>query len=181
VAGAAASAAAARRAAGEAVLKRLLRHLVTTRRAASRAFTDATLAAIEAAIVASEQQHAAEIRFVLEPALDWHEVRDGVTPRQRALQLFAELGVWDTAANNGVLIHVLYADHAIEIVADRGFESVSDTRWREICAAAEAEFRAGRFEAGALALIASVGELATQRFPAQGGGHDELPNTPLWL
>ncbi|MGE3774857.1 MAG: TPM domain-containing protein [Gammaproteobacteria bacterium] len=163
------------------MLSRLWRHLLTTRAAAERAFPPATLAAIEQAIVASERRHAAEIRFVLEPALAWHEVRDGLAPRARALQLFAELGVWDTAANNGVLIHVLYADHAIEIVADRGFASVTPAIWREICASAEAEFRAARFEAGSLALIERVGTLAAELFPPTDGGSDELPNTPLWL
>lgn len=163
------------------MLSRGWRHLITTRAAAAKAFTPATLSAIEQAIVASERRHAAEIRFVLEPALAWHEIRDGLTPRARALQLFAELGVWDTAANNGVLIYVLYADHAIEIVADRGFAPVAAETWRAICAMAEGEFRAGRFEAGSLALIERVGELATRYFPFTGTHDDELPNTPLWL
>jgi len=161
------------------MLARLWRHSITTRASVGRVFPASTLAAIEAAIVASERRHAAEIRFVLEPALSWREICDGLAPRTRAVQLFAELGVWDTAANNGVLIHVLYADHAIEIVADRGFETVAPAHWREICATAEAEFRAGRFEAGSLALIERVGALAAERFPGTGGG-DELPNAPLW-
>jgi uncharacterized membrane protein len=163
------------------LLRRLWRHLSTTRARAARAFPPATLAAIEAAIVASERRHAAEIRFVLEPALAWHEIRDGLAPRARALQLFAELGVWDTAANNGVLIHVLYADHAIEIVADRGFASVAPAEWIGLCADAEAAFRAGRFEAGALALIERVSLLAADCFPTRGDDADELPNAPLCL
>jgi len=163
------------------MLRRLWRHLFTTRAAVARAFPPTTLAAIEAAIVASERRHAAEIRFVLEPALHWHAVRDGLAPRARALQLFAELGVWDTAANNGVLIHVLYADHAIEIVADRGFANVAPGTWRELCAEAEAAFRAGRFEAGCLALLEGVGLLAATHFPPRGDDADELPNAPLWL
>lgn len=160
---------------------RLWRHLVTTRAAVRRAFPAATLAAIEAAITESERRHAAEIRFVLEPALDWHDVRDGVTPRARACALFAELGVWDTAANNGVLVYVLYADHAIEIVADRGFAAVGAATWRELCAAAEQAFRAGRFEAGSLALVERIGDLAARLFPPQDGDLNELPNLPLTL
>jgi hypothetical protein len=40
--------------------------------------------------------------------------------RQRAVTMFGKLRVWDTEHNNGVLIYVLLAEHAIEIVADRG-------------------------------------------------------------
>lgn len=160
---------------------RLWRHLRTTRRAVSRAFPEATFAAIEAAITASEARHAAEIRFVLEPSLHWHDVRDGMTSRTRALQLFASLEVWDTADNNGVLIYMLFADHAIEIVADRGFDDVDAAVWRDACACAEAEFRQQRFEAGCLALIGRIGDLAAQRFPPVAGDHNELPNAPLRL
>ena len=161
------------------MLQRLWRHLRTPRAAAMRAFPARALAAIEAAIAASETQHSAEIRFVLEPALPWHAVRDGVGPRARALQLFASLDVWDTAGNNGVLVYVLFADRAIEIVADRGFDDVEAARWREICAVAEAAFRAGRYAAGSLDLIARLGDLAASRFPARPGDTDELPDTPL--
>jgi uncharacterized membrane protein len=33
--------------------------------------------------------------------------------------MFGKLRVWDTEHNNGVLIYLLLAEHAIEIVADR--------------------------------------------------------------
>ena len=36
------------------------------------------------------------------------------------MQVFGQLGVWDTAQNNGVLIYLLLADRVVEIVADRG-------------------------------------------------------------
>lgn len=163
------------------MLKRLWKHLTTSRAAAARAFPDSTLAAIEAAIGASERRHSAEFRFVLEPALAWHEVRDGLEPRARALQLFASLEVWDTADNNGVLIYVLYADHAIEIVADRGFDAVAPDVWRALCACAEKAFREGRFEAGSLELIAGIDALAAAHFPPRAGDIDELPDAPLRL
>ncbi len=162
-------------------LARLWHHARTRRAAVERAFPSATLAAIERAIVDSERSHAAEIRFVLEATLPWSELRSGLTPRARAERLFAELGVWDTAGNSGVLIYVLYAERAIEIVADRGFRSVAVNRWREICAAAEEAFAAGRFEAGSVTLVARVGALASELFPPDADAGDELPNAPLVL
>lgn len=163
-------------------LARVWRHLATSRRCALRDFPPATLAAIERAIRDSEATHSAEIRFVLEPALGLPAVLRGVTPRERAHELFATLGVWDTARNNGVLVYVLHADRDIEIVADRGWVGCVDgARWREICAAGETAFRDGRFEAGALAMVAAIGESATSHFPDRQGAPDGLPDAPLVL
>jgi len=163
-------------------LKRCWRHLVSTRARVERAFPGATLAAIEAAIAASERSHSAEIRFVLEPALGLTALQAGLTPRARAAELFASLAVWDTVRNNGVLVYVLFADRAIEIVADRGYTGrVDGAEWRELCAAAEAAFGRGEFTAGSLALVARVGELAARHFPPHPADADELPDSPLML
>ncbi len=166
-------------------LKRCWRHLTTTRRRALRDFPPATLAAIEQAIRDSEATHSAEIRFVLEPALNLSALQAGMTPRARALELFASLAVWDTARNNGVLVYILFADHAIEIVADRGFTGwVDGAGWRGLCAAAEASFGRGEFAAGSLDLVERVGALAASHFPADPAAPDdvdELPDSPLLL
>ncbi len=163
-------------------LTRTWRHLRTTRGSVARAFSTGTLEAIEQAIRASELTHSAEIRFVLEPALTAGELWAGLTPRARALQLFASLAVWDTEFNNGVLVYVLFADHAIEIVADRGFTAcVEAAAWRALCATAEDEYRAGRFEAGSVRMIEQLGIQAARHFPPQKRDLDELPNTPLIL
>ena len=161
---------------------RCWRHLAVTRGRVARAFPAATLAAIEQAIGESERSHSAEIRFVLEPALGLSALQGGVTPRARALELFASLAVWDTARNNGVLVYILFADRAIEIVADRGFTGrVDAAEWRGICTVAEAAFGRGEFAAGALAMIDAIGKLARRHFPAHGAGTDELPDHPLVL
>jgi len=163
---------------------RWFRHLFSTRRGMRRAFPAAALSAIESAIAASERHHAGEIRFVVEAALEPHEVWQGRTPRARALAVFAALGVWDTEANNGVLIYVLLADRDLEIVADRGFNGrVSAEEWAAICGAMEERFRAGDYESGAVEAVRRVGELVARHFPLQPGGRnpDELPNRPTLL
>src|SRR3546814_10764040 len=83
-------------------LKRTLRHLATTPWQVRRAFSPATLAAIEAAVRACESQHAGEIRFAVEGALSLHQLWRGMTPRERAVEIFSTLRVWDTEHNNGV-------------------------------------------------------------------------------
>jgi uncharacterized membrane protein len=163
-------------------LARTLRHLFSTRWQTRRRFTPAVLARIEAAIAALERRHAGEIRFAIESAFDLPELWYGTTPRQRALAVFGHLGVWDTAANNGVLIYVLMADRDVEIVADRALAArVRQTEWDAVCREMEAHFRAGRFAEGAEAGIAGVGRLLALHFPGDGGDRNEQPNPPVLL
>jgi len=149
-----------------------------------RAFPPQTLASIEAGIDASERMHCGEIRVAIEGALEPSEIARGKAPRERALEVFAALGVWDTDANNGVLIYVLLADRDVEIVADRGFnDRVAASEWREVCDRIEREFRAGRFEHGMLAGVGEVGRIIGAHYPQRPGqrDEDELPNRPALL
>ena len=108
------------------------------------------------------------------------ELLRGITPRERALQAFAQMNVWDTDANNGVLIYVLWADHDVEIIADRGFNGrVGPEGWAEVCRAMDAHFRSGDPRRAVLEGIAAVGALAARHFPVVD--RDELPNRPVVL
>ena len=163
-------------------LGRIARHLLSVPGRARRCFPPEVLAEIERAIVAVEKSHAGELCFAIENALPFAELRGGVTPRERALHVFSLLRVWDTAANNGVLVYVLLAARSIHIVADRGFAgSVSDGEWAAVCRLMEAEFRAGRFEAGSLAGIAAVSALVGRHFPPRPDDRNELPDAPVVL
>jgi uncharacterized membrane protein len=164
-------------------LGRFWRHLIATRWAVRRVFPDAALQAIEAAVHAGERLHDGEVRFAVETELGWQELLRGITPRQRAIQVFSLLRVWDTERNNGVLIYLLFADRDVEIVADRGFDGrVHEAAWREICAVMRARFAGGEFEAGALEGIAAASRLMAEHFPARGGlDRDEMPDRPAML
>jgi uncharacterized membrane protein len=165
-------------------MRRLLRHLLTPAWILRRRYPAALLQQIEARIVEAERHHPGELRFVAEHALEPGDLFAGVTSRERALELFALLGMWDTARNNGVLIYVLHAEHAVEIVADRALaRAVPQAAWDGLCRKAEAQFRAGRHAAGALELIDSVARLLDEHFPgAAGEGQaNELPDQPLLL
>ena len=98
------------------------------------------------------------------------------------MQLFGQLHVWDTHHNNGVLIYVLRADRALEIIADRGISAhVDNQEWEQLCREVEAQFRAGRSVEGALAAVAGVSRLLGQHFPADHAVANELPNQPILL
>ena len=159
-------------------LKRALRHLMSPGWALRRAFNPAGLQAIERAIAAAERTHGGEIRFAIEAQLSPIEVFRGITPRERALEAFANLGVWDTEANNGVLIYVLWADHDVEIVADRGFNSkVSAREWEDVCHRMEELFAKGQAVDAVVTGIQAVGALVARHFPA--ADRNELPDMPV--
>ncbi|MCR3863793.1 alpha/beta fold hydrolase [Pseudomonas aeruginosa] len=147
-----------------------------------RAFPPCALDAIEQAIRTGEFQHGGQLRFVVEGALDGSPLWRNQSPGERALDLFARLGVWDTAHNSGVLIYVLLADRAVEIVADRGIHACCGAeRWSAVCQRMEAQFAQGRFEAGALEGIVAVSHLLVQHFPRGADHGNELPDRPVLL
>lgn len=163
-------------------LRRLLRHLCTTHRAQRRAFAPGVTQAISEAVHGVEQRHQVEIRFVVEAALEPGPLLRRQSPRERALELFSLLGVWDTARNDGVLIYVLLADRAVEVVADRGIAAVVPTEaWSAICRNMEASFARRDYQHGALAAIRAVEKALGMAISPQSGRHSELPDQPLML
>jgi uncharacterized membrane protein len=161
---------------------RVLRHLAMPRWRADRAFTRQALLAIEQAIQASEAVHAGEIRFVAEAALDGAPLFRGQSARERAIDLFSQLRIWDTELNNGVLIYLLLADRDVEIVADRGIhDRVGAREWENICHAMELAFKRGNFEGGVVNGVQAVTQQLMKYFPAAGAGRNELHDGPVML
>ena len=161
---------------------RVWRHLATTTAVAKRAFPAPTQDAIAAAVMAGEQTHRGEIRLVVETSLPFAAVWAGVTNRQRALAMFAECGVWDTADNCGVLIYINLAERKVDIVADRGIDSRIDaTTWQAVCTTMTTGFAQGKFHDSTLAAIAHVNDLLRTHFPAAGSRPNELPDAPLMI
>jgi len=161
---------------------RLCRHVFTTRWSTRAHFPRGVRDAIEKAIGDCEHRHGGEIRFVVETAFDVPELWRNLAPRTRALQIFGQFGVWDTAHNNGVLIYVLIADHDVEIVADRGIaQHISAAEWATVCRQMEAHYKAGRFREGSIAGVEGVGALLGRHFPGRRHSDNELPNQPVLL
>jgi uncharacterized membrane protein len=163
---------------------RMLKHSWLDVRDVQRALDADALARIEQRVAASERRHSGEIRVCVEAGLPWSYLWKRLSARDRAIMLFAKLRVWDTAANNGVLIYLLLAEHAIEIVADRGLSAqVGHEQWQAIVDGMREAFRAGRFEEGLNAAVDAVDALLALHFPptADRADADELPNTPMLL
>lgn len=134
-------------------------------------------------VAESEQHHTGQVRICVEAGLPAAYVWRSATARERAVALFGKLGVWDTEHNNGVLIYLLLADHAIEIVADRGLaKHVSAATWEAVMADMREALCAGRYDQALAQAIGTVSSLLAQHFPPQTGAQsraNELPNAPV--
>ena len=165
---------------------RLMRHVAALQWRTRLKFPHETLDAIEHAVSRAEQTHAGEIRFAIETALPPLAVISDLSPRERALEVFGRLKVWDTEHNNGVLVYVQLADRVVEIVADRGFANrVAIAEWEAVCRLMEEHFRAGHFRSGAIAGVDAVGTLLARHYPQQSRvaspSHNQLPDRPTVL
>jgi uncharacterized membrane protein len=163
-------------------LLRILRHRWLDEADTRRAIPPALLRALAERVADSERRHTGEIRIYVEAGLPMSYLWRDATPRERAIAMFGKLGVWDTEQNNGVLIYLLLAERAIEIVADRGLgRHVSAAQWQEIVQGMSEAFRAGRYEEGLKQAVDAVTGLLVRHFPAAPGAANanELPDEPV--
>lgn len=163
-------------------ISRLFRHLRTTTSTGQRAFPETTLKAIEEAIAHGETRHRAEVRMVVEPSLPLPAVLAGMTPRERARELFAQYHVWDTEENCGVLVYINLADHQVEIVADRGVGRVVRAGdWEAICRTMTKGFAKGEYHRSVIAALEELNALLQKHYPDDGSLHNQLSNKPVML
>ena len=161
---------------------RFLKHLFAPAWLARRSFPSGTLIRIEEAIRASEQEHDGEVRFVVESVLPLHYLPGKRPSRRRAEDLFAQLKVWDTEHNSGVLVYVQLVSRHIDIVADRGIaRKVEQAEWDAVCRAMEASFRKNDYLGGSLEALETITRILARHFPARGINPNELPDKPLVL
>ena len=158
---------------------RILKHRWFDERDSARALPPAALDRLQAQVAASELHHSGEIRLCVEAGLPLSYLWRRLRARDRAIMMFGKLRVWDTEHNNGVLIYLLLAERAIEIVADRGLaRRVPQAHWDQVVQAMREAFRAGQFESGLAQAISAVHAELREHFPLQAGAvnPNELPD-----
>ena len=155
-------------------LARFFRHVWMSPFILRTRFPQKTLDAISQAVAESEKRHRGQLRFVVEAELTSGQLWDGLIARERALEVFSLMGVWDTEENNGVLIYVLLADRKVEIVADRGIHRhVGNERWSAICREIELHYCKNDFSSGSLTGIDKISAELAYYFPANGAQKNE--------
>ena len=163
------------------ILARMLKHRWLDESDTRRAIPPDLLERLTRRVAASERRHTGEVRIYVEAGLPMSYLWRSATPRERAVAVFGKLRVWDTEHNNGVLIYLLLAERAIEIVADRGLSSKVDLQhWQQIVARMSDAFKQGRFEDGLTQALEEVSALLVQHFPSrlQDANLNELPDEP---
>ncbi len=163
-------------------IKRILRHRWLDASDTRRAVPHDLVKRLAQRVAASERRHSGEIRIYAEAGLPLSYLWRDATPRERAVAMFGKLRVWDTEHNNGVLVYLLLAERAIEIVADRGLSRhVGEHEWRDIVSRMRSALRDNRFEDGLTQALEEVSALLVQHFPIEGGtaNANELPDEPV--
>lgn len=157
------------------MLPRLWRHWIHPRQRVSKYFPEAVLQQLTTHIANSEQRHTGQLRFVIESRINTASLCHHTTPRQRAQYWFNNLGIWDTSARCGVLVYVLFADRAVEIIADRGIDAcVSAAQWQEICTHILTAFHQQNYMDGLSRGLEELTDLLVQYFPRTQAGTNEL-------
>ncbi len=162
-------------------LLRILKHRWFDESDTRRALKPEVVERLQQRVAASERQHSGEIRICVEAGLPLSYLWRGLAARDRAITMFGKLRVWDTEHNNGVLIYLLLAEHAIEVVADRGLNAhVNAAQWQAIVDTMREAFRAGHHEQGLQAAIDAVDALLRRHFALAPGqaNPNELPDAP---
>ena len=178
-------------------LNTLLRHFWLDADDTQRMIGTPLLQRLTRQVAASEQRHSGEICICVEASLPWRQLwrvdaafglADAV--RARGVEMFSQLRVWDTTHNNGVLIYVLLAEHAIEVVADRGLSAhVPAAHWSALVRRIGEAFKQGHYEAGLTAALTDITGQLVLHFALPAGADlqgasvnlNELPDTPTML
>ncbi len=163
-------------------IARLWRHRWTEGQV-STAFPPEVLLRLEQAVAASESQHTGQIRLCVEGGLPYSYIWRGASARERAFGLFGKLRTWDTEHNNGVLIYLLLADHAIEIIADRAAaRAVDQSTWDAVLQEMKTSFQHQAYAQGLERALQSVSALLIQHFPKHmptDEPDNSLPDAPV--
>ncbi len=167
-------------------IKRILKHARLDERATLRAVPADMQQRLAQRVAASEQRHGGEVRIYVESSLPLSYLRRRAPLREiireRSVAMFGKLRVWDTEQNNGVLIYLLLAERAFELVADRGVNAlVKPQTWADIGARMGSAFHEDRFEEGLTQALEEVSALLVTHFPLTAGqpNPNELPDHPV--
>lgn len=126
--------------------------------------------AIVLAIQKAENNTSGEIRVHIEST----SKKD---PMERAQDVFYELKMNQTEAQNGVLFYLAISDHNFAIIGDKGIDKVvPQDFWNSTKDLVISEFKKGDFANGLIKGIHEAGVKLKEFFPYQSDDVNELPD-----
>ena len=134
------------------------------------------------AVQQAEKGHVGEIQVVIEGHIPCSQAYHQNT-RLRAQQLFAELGVWDTELNSGVLLYLNLCERKVEIVIDRGLKNATQAEtWNEICQNIIVNLTQKQYLRAVTGGVNEIGQILDQYYVKTDlYDENELPNEPIIL
>lgn len=161
--------------------KRWLKHFLYLP-ATKRYFSKCDQYAIAQAVKQAEHGHVGEIQVVIEGCIPSHLAYTQDT-RIRARQLFAELGVWDTEYNSGVLLYLNLCERKVEIVIDRGLQqATAQAVWDDICENMIKGLAQQHYQQAVVKGVLGIGEVLNMFYAqAMTDQSNELGNAPIIL
>lgn len=162
-------------------VKRWLKHFFYLP-ATKRFFNAQDQHAIAEAVTAAEHGHVGEIQVVIEGCLP-SRLAYALDTHTRARQLFAELGVWDTELNSGVLLYLNLCERKVEIVIDRGIKTATTQQmWDEVCAHIVQGLVQQQYRKAVITGVQEIGEILDAFYDRQLlDQQNELSNVPIIL
>lgn len=134
-------------------------------------FTDSQKAEITKAIQAAELNSSGEIRIHIEKVCATENVLD------RAAEVFVNIGMANTAQQNGVLFYLSIDDRKFAVLGDKGIDKVvPENFWESTKTLLRTHFAQGLFTEGLVKGIHSAGEQLKHYFPYQSDDINELPD-----
>jgi uncharacterized membrane protein len=115
---------------------------------------------IVAAIRSAEQRTSGEVRVYVESKCRFMDALD------RAVELFHDLKMHETADRNAVLVYVAMKDHQLAIYGDEGIHrKVGSEFWNEELRHMLKEFNKENYAEGIACVVREIGEVLVQHFP----------------
>ena len=127
---------------------------------------------IVSAIKAAEQRTSGEVRVYVESRCRFMDALD------RAVELFHQLNMHETADRNAVLVYVALKDHQLSIYGDEGIhQKVGSAFWNEELMKMLKEFNKEHYAEGIATVVREIGEVLVQHFPYdRSTDKNELPD-----
>lgn len=160
-------------------LKRWLKHFFFMP-ATKRYFNQQDQHAIAEAVKQAEKGHVGEIQVVIEAYIPAAQAyyQDSYA---RAKQLFAEVGVWDTEFNSGVLVYINLCDKKVEILIDRGIKkATTKDAWNSICEKMIQTIKKQEYREAVVLGVTEIGIVLDDYYTDQyQDTENELSNSPI--
>ncbi|HEX7905079.1 MAG TPA: TPM domain-containing protein [Chitinophagaceae bacterium] len=132
-------------------------------------FSDEEQRLIVSAIRNAERRTSGEVRVYVESRCKYMDALD------RAIELFAQMGMQATEERNGVLVYVAIKDHQLAVFGDEGIHrKVGDEYWNRELIKMIRDFNREDYAKGIAVCVEDIGQALQQFFPYTDTDKNEL-------